>query len=432
MKNNFKTTRRITSIKVIIMLFFMICISAGCDKNQITPGDNNQNPTGPEHKKWTVLFYDDADCENTGDPIDIFQQYMFSGDNVNVLALQDTWFGPGYLWYINDNGGKEKLKDMGEIDMGNYRTLLDFLDYAKTNYPGDRYILSFYDHGHGWMGACRDETGTTNWLTMDEMQRALAEAGGVDMIFFSAPCLMGAAESVYELRDVTDVYISSENLSGYVWWWYAMEDIRRELNNSPNINIYKLGEKVIEYILLKSTKWEEEYQDVLTMSAVRTDKMAALKDALDALSIAYLDNPEHFSSDIDGLYKDIRSYYQFCVDIYDLAEKLLAVTTDPNLRARLEKVKECLQEAVIAECHGKYMSGSHGLTLYLPDKSLEEKYNLLYEDAGHGLDFAADTSWDELLFAYFGPEYSGMRGLSGVLPPPHMSKLREKQTGRRP
>jgi hypothetical protein len=53
---------------------------------------------------------------------------------------------------------------------------------------------------------------------MHDMQEALSKNGGVDFVLFTAPCLMGAIESVYELRNCAKVYIGSENLSGYCWW----------------------------------------------------------------------------------------------------------------------------------------------------------------------------------------------------------------------
>ncbi len=62
-----------------------------------------------------------------------------------------------------------------------------------------------YNHGGGCWDACIDET-DNGWLTMDDIQKALEEAGGIDILMFNAPCLMGNLEAVYELRNVVNVY----------------------------------------------------------------------------------------------------------------------------------------------------------------------------------------------------------------------------------
>ncbi|HDM67216.1 MAG TPA: hypothetical protein ENG62_02385 [Thermoplasmatales archaeon] len=55
--------------------------------------------------------------------------------------------------------------------------------------------------------ACLDETNDNGWLTMDGVQQALIASGGVDVICSTAPCLMGAFELVYELRNCVKLYI---------------------------------------------------------------------------------------------------------------------------------------------------------------------------------------------------------------------------------
>lgn len=395
----------ILAIKVFsltIVLIFILCVCA--DEQNLPPHqDVPETPEGPDSsqtKKWTFMFYDDADFDNAYDPIEDFT--MYSGENLDVVVLHDRKDSPTYLWYINKNGERVKLDEFEDLNMGDYQSLYYLLDYSKTNCPAERYILSFYDHGAGWAGACVDVTSDYDWLSMDEMQRALRETGGVDLVFFSAPCLMGAVESVYELRDCTDIYVASESGSGYCWWMYAMEDIRNTLNNTPDVDTYSLGEKVIEFILTKSDEWPEYYKSKLTMSAIRTDKINTLKNAIAELSAEYLLRFGEFRSHIDTLYNDIKSYSVYGIDIYDFAEKFLTVETDPQTLIKLYNIQECLNNAVIAECHGEYMAGSHGLSIYFPDPS-EGYYNLLYESSDYGLDFATDTHWDDLLAAYFGP-----------------------------
>jgi hypothetical protein len=394
--------------RMFVLIMASILTLGACfeGQNSFPHEDSQEEQEGPDPsqtKKWTFMFYDDADFNNAYDPFEDFS--MTSGENLDVVVLQDKKGSPTYLWYFNKNGKKVKLRELQDFNMGDYQSLWYLLNFSKANCPADRYILSFYDHGAGWAGACVDVTSNYDWLSMDEMQKALRETAGVDLVFFSAPCLMGAVESVYELRDCTDVYIGSESGSGYLWWMYAMGDIRILLNNTPDIDSYTLAEKVIEYIL-DNSNWWEEYKHNLTMSAIRTDKISALKNALDELSVDYLLRMGDFSSHIDSLYKNIISY-SYSIDIYNFAEKFLTLETDAQTRTTLYNVQECLKDSVIAECHGESMEGSHGLSIYFPDPS-EGNYNYLYGSLDYGLDFSEDTHWDDLLAIYFGPGKSMM------------------------
>ena len=127
---------------------------------------------------WTILFYDDADFHNAYDPFVDFVNDAHSDVNVNVLVLQDTNTMSGFLWYVYESHATLRIGRWGEVDMGDYATLRDFIAYGKANYPADRYLLALYDHGGGWAGACTDVT-NGGWLLMDDIRRALDETGGV-------------------------------------------------------------------------------------------------------------------------------------------------------------------------------------------------------------------------------------------------------------
>ena len=383
---------------LIAFIFFMH--SCNPNKNPTSAEESYEEETHPQEKAWTFLLYDDADFYNGYDPLDDFAEKVWSGENVSFIVLQDTDDGPAKMWYIDENHSTVLLQEMGEINMGLSKTLYDFLDYAKTNYPAERYIVSFYDHGSAWEGVCWDVTDNRDNLTMDEMQNALTDAGGVDLVLFSAPCLMGALESVYELRECTDVYIGSENFSGYCWWHNTMEEICTALYNNPQITNYRLGEIIIESIWANKEIWSR-WPGSLTMSAIRTDQIIPLKEAVEAVSQEYLSNTDAFRAYMDSVYDDIFTFAYDYSDVYDFAEKLLTIEVDEGRRTMLENVKQCLQNTIIAECHGTSFSNVHGLTIYCPDKSWVS-FDSRYSSGNYGLDFSNDTHWDELIKGYIG------------------------------
>ena len=193
-----------------------------------------------EEKKWTLMFYGDGDWYG-GWPLTDFltQQGISSSDTVNIVALDDVPNGPAKLWYIDNTSSIILLEEKGEINMGAYETLRDFINYSKTNFPAERYVINLWDHGGAWEGACMDITnvsGDYDIITMDEMQIALKESGGVNIIGFSA-CVMGCIESAYELRNYTEVYIGSEEMHGMCKEWIEVPNILDEYSHESTYNI---------------------------------------------------------------------------------------------------------------------------------------------------------------------------------------------------
>jgi len=351
-------------------------------------------------KRWTLMLYDDADFLGY-DPLRHFCEQTCSSEHLNVVVLQDTLGGPAKLYYVDEGHTPVVLDDLGEINMGNPETLQHFLQYSKENYPAQHYVLAFYNHGGGWRGTCWDKTSNDDNLTMDEVCQALTDAGGVDIILFSAPCLMGAVESVYELRSCTEFYVAAEDLSGYCWWVYAMGDISDALNSGRPVTVEGLTRLVIDSIWehRKSScpgVWEEEVQ----MAAIRTDGIDRLADAFDSLSVVYLSDMSRFRYHMQLMLDSVDVIYYQHVDVYDFATRLRRVAFKPSIRRALDNMKMYSQEAILAECRGSVKAKQRGFNVYFPDW-YRASYDTLYGSPGLGLDFTEDTHWDELLHAYF-------------------------------
>jgi hypothetical protein len=380
--------------KIVVPLVFITFFITTCNLSQ-----SHNSPVG--QKKWSFLFYDDADFNRAYDPFRDFKNYMCSSENLNVLILRDQEYGPAKIWYVDKDHNPICLKELGEINMGDYQSLYDFVDYSKENYPAERYIISFYNHGAAWQGACIDKASDNDILTMDEMQRALTNTGGVDIVCFSAPCLMGALESVYELRNCTDIYMGSEEGSGYIIWLRAMEQICETLNQNPDITSIKLGEEIIGIINQNTMPLQSNDLNILTMSAIRTDRINEVIQAVEELSLYYLSHFDASCSFIQSVYNSVLVFGNgFSMDLYDFAERCHDVETDPAVISKLEHVMESLSDAVIAKCNGSRTSNAHGLSIYFPN-SPSYSYDPRYGDSNYGLDFSTDTHWDEFLDAYF-------------------------------
>jgi hypothetical protein len=353
-----------------------------------------------KNRAWTILFYDDADFDNAYDPLNDFSLDAYSSDNLDVVLLQDTNHGPAYVWHLPGGGQKTLLESWGEVDMGDYATLRDFIQYGKDNYPADRYLLCLYDHGGGHTGACVDQTcNPATALSMEDFQVAITEADGVDIIAFTAPCLMGSFECVYELRDCVDVYIGSEDLSGFALWHGIFHDICDSLTSSSRATNAEISQYMVQLV-----SENDYYPDPWwTMSAMSSEHVGLLAQNIEELAVFLNEN-------LTRLHPDIRSAREACwvvashyyddfnrVDLTSVMREIAAHVTDPFVQQKVQDIQDACDQVIIAEWHESSQLDAHGLSLYFP--RLESSYYDTYHSCQ--LDFADSLSWDEFLLAYY-------------------------------
>lgn len=365
--------------------------------------------TAPKNtpRTWTFLFYDDADFASAFDPFMNFTRDAHSDVNVNVIILQDRYDGPAKVWHLDDQRTLRVLEQWGEVNMGGYTTLKRFIQYGKAHYPADRYFLAMYDHGAGWQGACADVT-NGGFLSMRAIARGIGDAGGVDILAFTAPCLMGALESVYEVRDCVDVYIASEDISGYIYWLRNMNSICDVLNDSESLSNEDIGKKIIKIV------YNAHPRSCSTMSAVKTSEVTPVAQQLDVIArymnvhAALLLDPVKAS--LETTWPLGSGYDPGVVDLYDFTVRLSERVSDPFLLQALQDLRDLLDRAIIAECHAERSTTRfpHGLSLYFPGKIYEGGYDKV-------LDLTRDTRWDEFIAEFVDYETRRRGTLTGSI-----------------
>jgi len=388
---------------LILLNNFTSAIPLNNDSSQENHLSNNDT------KKWTIMLYDNSDFLNAYDPLDYFALEAYSNININALVLQDKEHGPATLWYIDENHNKISIEEMGEINMGNFSILRDFITYCKNNYTAHRYMLFFSGHGHGWMGAGVDFTPNKDILSMNEMQQALTETNGVDIVCFSAPCLMGAVESAYELRNCTKIYIGSESISGYTYWNATIGDIFNLINNSPDISDINLGKEIVN--MIKTNLYGNFFEELInlsavTISAIDTSKMEKVAQSIDQFA-RFLSNKVNSSRFQIKLIRFLSQHipfrfhpiipYKVLIDIYDFSKKCyLFFPQDKEIQTSAKAVMDSIDEAVIANLKSILYLGAHGLSIFFPNNLFlfDERY------INWDLDLINDTDWDEFITLY--------------------------------
>ncbi len=141
--------------------------------------------------------------------------------------------------YVNNNLGttfeQTAVQELGEVDMGDPQSLVDFIEWSVQNFPAEHYMLVIGSHGGGWRGIGPDDgDGQESMLDLPEIDAALATAratlglGKLDIVGFDA-CLMAVSDVAVMLEPHADYVLFSQEVIPSNGWDYldsiaAMQD----------------------------------------------------------------------------------------------------------------------------------------------------------------------------------------------------------------
>jgi hypothetical protein len=399
---------------------------------------------------WLIMMYEDGD-----DPVlerDIYldmneAEIIGSTDNVTIVAQFDRYKG-GF-----DAGGditstkrylikqdsdpvtinSEELEDLGELNMSDPQTLVDFASWAISSYPAEHYVLIMSDHGGGWTGGYTDpDPAEGASMSVQNIDDALAEIisqtgiGAFEMVGFDA-CLMGQAEVMSAIAPHAKYAVGSEETEPSLGWAYST--FLGALNDNPNMTGGDLAGAIVDsYIGQDMTITNDElrtamYGDVtgdvvatekeksITLTAVDLGAMQNLDAALNNFALA-LTNVDQ------GMVAEARAYAQSYesvfghetppsfIDLGNFVDMLASSSNDANLQQSAGEVKDALAQVVLTEKHGNEKPGSSGLTIFFPNSDLYQMTNMPDRPASYTNyvgRFAAASLWDDFLtFHYTG------------------------------
>ena len=379
-------------------------------------------------KPWNILLYSAADIGEQALTIaEPFAQYVASSESTNVLILEDRYpeTERDILCTVVRTSCMTQiipLLDLGEAETDEPETLERFLGFAQEWFPAERTLLFMYGHGGAWRGACNDESNgqsrnlmesSSNWLTPPEMKKALEAVGGVDALMFSAPCSMSSLEAAYELGHATDLYVASEEMSGYVLWWTAVGRIAARLADNPTLGIDELGEFTIHAIReniqqeLDTDRWPGVISDLPNIAAFATPALVDVATAVDSLAASILALPLQKQRELVTRRCSIPQYIHG--ELVDMPSFAALCQDFPALSDAADQVIRAYQRALL----GQVSAGSSphgaagGMSIFLPnplDISCR-RFASIYSTIG--LSFLERTQWWDVieLFKEVEPAY---------------------------
>lgn len=446
--------------------------------------------------KWTVMIYQDADDKVLEQ--DIFvdlneAERVGSNANLNIVAQLDrhqaaysgdgNWTGSRRYFVRQDDDlnaiGSDIVMDMGEVNMANGDTLIDFVTWAIENYPADKYVLILSDHGMGWPGGWSDATagrsrgetaleeaiGDNIFLNeLDQALKSITSQSNIDkfeLIGMDA-CLMGHIEVMSALSPYARYAVLSQEIEPSLGWAYT--SFLNELSTHPEIDGGQLGALIVDsYIVDDQRIVDDEARASLigrnnpmgslfgsamlpsaeqvasqmsrniTLTSLDLSAMPELLNSLNNLAdvmqgadqrnVAQARNYAQSFTNIFG--KNVPPCY---IDLGNFAELVAKMSGKRDIAQAAASLQEAVEQAVIAEKHGPSVSGATGISIYFPNSQL---YNIpaagpeSYTQIANR--FAADSLWDDFLaFHYTGDKFDARQGTIAI---PEQSAVRAPAAG---
>jgi hypothetical protein len=356
-----------------------------------------------KEKEWTFAVFMNGD--NDLDPFAVKDQeemsQVGSSDGLNIVTLIDRNNAPASLNFI-EKGKIQLLKDMGEIDMGDFRELTKFVKFVAENYPARHYIVIVWNHGMGWA----DKSGgrqvfkgisidwdSGNRITTAQLGQASAEmknilGGKLDILAMDA-CLMQMAEVALVIKDSCDFIIASEESEPADGYPYT--DILKALKKGVTPLVMA---KTIVARFAASYDGGSQGKEPTTQSALQSAKLPPVYDGINGLAKALMAGS--FATSCQAIRGKVQRIDGGHIDLLDFVDLVKAEIKDEGVQTAADKLGQALTAAIVANgTSGAKVKNAKGLAIYFPSKSHEfgKEYNMTA--------FAEMSLWDEFLLDYY-------------------------------
>lgn len=410
-------TRGILALLLALMIIIPApALSAGADRpaaQDYAPSEARSPAAGGDRAtaKWTYMVYMSADNNLEDEAILNVNQMeaVGSSDEVNIVIQLDrspewdetngNWSDTRRFLVLPDTdpdiiNSQQVGASLGEVDMGNPDRLRDFVVWAVTSYPADRYYLDVWGHGGGWRdGTCNDYT-SGSVIDTDELGRALAAAEAVTNVTLDGigfdQCLMAQMEVFYEIKRHADVLVGAETLIPAEGYNYTR--VLGPLAADPDMTAGDLADVLV-------TAFFDEYghDNDRAHSAADAEVLdARLAPALTRLAQLLRGSASSLRDEIKLARDNAQTFSTLdYIDLGNFTEQLLRTlpVNETGLRQAATEVRENVTAAVVAEDHGIGRSGSTGLSFYFPRYGMAWSYD--------NIQMSKEGRWDEFLDAYF-------------------------------
>jgi len=356
---------------------------------------------------WTFLIYLDADnnLESVGILDFLEMASVGSSAQVNIIVQFDRAVGFDALFgdWTTVNRFRvtqgmtptpaNALVDLGELDMADPATLVDFVSWGVATYPARHYFLDLWDHGFGWAGVLQDGTG---YMTTTELGTALAQVRStlgrnLDVVGNDA-CRM-TLEIMYELQPYVDYFVGSQKDEPADGWPY--DAFLGAVVASPSMTPIVVGTALVAAYV---ASYEGASPYSVTLSLVSSAALPGLVRRLAEFTTELNASVPFLSGEVAGAHTATERYEgNEEVDLYHFTENVVASVFQTRVHRLAERLQDAIRSAVVANEawdnpipeNGVHAQHAHGLSIWFPTTLSDPAYSTLA--------LSRDTDWDGFL-----------------------------------
>lgn len=366
--------------------------------NDVSPASSmsvsHYEPVAAEKEFTLMVYMVGSDLESVAGAAtdNINELKSINTENINIICES----GGSLRWKTSqltaEHNTRFKIND-GEIiidkklpsrNMGLASTLADFIAYARSSYPAQKYILALWNHGDGPVGGFgSDELFANDAIMLNELSEALKTAGcekePLDIIGFDA-CCMASIETALCVAPYANYMIASQNIEPAGGWDYTV------MGKLQGLSPFMAAKKVAGAYFNKAAKTFS----ATTVSVTDLSLVGPLAENITSLLPLYKNSYATFSqirADMSSFGGDGRAQGQS-----DLVDLLSFLKETEKLELNVYNAKESLNNAVVLNLAAEVTSS--GLSIYAPYYELDFAYEKLnqYKDNKIMPEYAAFAS----------------------------------------
>jgi hypothetical protein len=438
-----------------------------------------------EEQTWLVMLYQDADDKILEHDIylDLNEaERVGSSDRVHIVAQIDR-YRAGYQgdgnwasakrFYVTQDDDLQRVRsqlvaDLGEVNMADGGTLVDFVTWAVETFPVDRHVLILSDHGMGWPGGWSDPepagggdrsiplaSRLGNQLYLMELDDALEEIRArtgleqFELIGMDA-CLMGHLEVFSALAPHARYAVASQETEPALGWAYAgflealnansemdgaalgrlivdsyIQDDQRIVDDQARAEFLRQGSPLAglfgSYGGMTAGQLAQQMAQNSTLTAIDLTAIPELLDSVNNLSFTLQEARQQdvakartYAQSFTSIFgRDVPPSY---IDLGNFAQLLKSTSGSSNVAQAADRLLSSLNGAVIAEKHGPKKPGATGVSIYFPNSQLyrspvagAESYTAVTHR------FAEASLWDDFLaYHYTGHPFEPVARVAAV------------------
>lgn len=332
--------------------------------------------------KYTVLIYivgSNLESEDNSASINISQMMKVGSDeNLNIVietggAKKDGWRTVKRHLILPDQD--LELDDLGAVNMGLVSTITSFFTWGMTQFPADKYIAIFWNHGGGPnSGYGSDDIFGESQTAINELSIALSDitqqTGKLFEIIGFDTCLLGNIETFAGLYRYSNYLVGSEDSEPGLGWQY--NTFLKLIADHPTVDGLQIGTNIVNGFT------EQNVGSSTTLSVIKAADIPNVVSAVDqfatsllpyansslanwrTLAKARIKTPDYGTSSWDSESYDV-------ADIVGLANSAIYYfPSDPLIQDSANALINATQTAVKYRKNSPNRGASYGLTIYFP------------------------------------------------------------------